>query len=53
MLAVKAGFIFNGDEKNCEKLGSCACKDFITIINTMVTVTVVLLIVFMTRNLAY
>jgi len=24
MFAVKAGLMFRGEEKNCEKLGSCA-----------------------------
>jgi len=27
MFAVSAGFMFRGEEKNCEKLGSCAHSD--------------------------
>jgi hypothetical protein len=27
MLPVSAGFIFKGEEKNCEKLGSCAFRE--------------------------
>jgi hypothetical protein len=27
MFPVKAGFTLRGEEKNCEKLGSCACDN--------------------------
>jgi len=38
-LAVSAGFTFNGEEKNCEKLGSCACNEIdVPAANTTTTI---------------
>jgi len=50
MLAVNAGLIFNGDEKNCEKLGSWAQAAFPAIKRITVTKH---LIFFINLNLTY
>ena len=49
ILAVNPGLIFSGEEKNCEKLGSCAFADLIT--RSKVITTIVCLSVFIVKRL--
>jgi len=49
MFAVKAGLMFSGDEKNCEKLGSCAFDRMAISTNTHIKIFTLFIII----NLPY